>query len=133
MKQHYFPAGMIAVAAVLGLTLPSTTAAARAQTTVNVIAGKPSELRFTLSKRTFPHGTVVFRLTNAGALAHTLRICASPKGGSANACAGKVTKLIGHGESVALTYTFRSKGTYEYLCTVPGHAAAGMKGDVTVT
>jgi uncharacterized cupredoxin-like copper-binding protein len=32
-----------------------------------------------------------------------------------------------------LTYTFKTKGTYEFFCTVPGHAAAGMKGDLKVT
>jgi uncharacterized cupredoxin-like copper-binding protein len=133
MRLHYFYAGGIAVVAGLGLILPAAAGAATRTTTVNVIAGKPSELRFTLSKQTFPHGTVAFKLTNAGALAHDLKICASPKGGSANSCPGKVTKLIGHGQSVTLTYTFKTKGTYEYLCTVPGHAAAGMKGDVKVT
>jgi uncharacterized cupredoxin-like copper-binding protein len=133
MKRHCFSAVGIAVAATVGLIVPAAAAAARTETTVNVTAGKPSELRFTLSKRTFPHGTVAFRLTNAGALAHDLKICASPKGGSANSCAGKVTRLIGPGQSVTLTYTFKTGGTYEYLCTVPGHAAAGMKGDVKVT
>jgi len=131
MGRHCFSPGAMAVFA--GLMLPIAAAAARAETTINVTAGKPSELRFTLSKKTFPHGTVAFKLTNAGALAHDLKICASPKGGSANACTGKVTKLIGDGQSVTLTYTFTTKGTYEYLCTVPGHAAAGMKGDVKVT
>ena len=28
--------------------------------------------------------------------------------------------------------TFKKKGKYPYLCTVPGHAAAGMKGVFTV-
>ena len=28
--------------------------------------------------------------------------------------------------------TFTAPGTYEYLCTVPGHAAGGMKGLLTV-
>jgi uncharacterized cupredoxin-like copper-binding protein len=31
-----------------------------------------------------------------------------------------------------LTVTFTAPGTYEYLCTVPGHAAAGSKGLLTV-
>jgi uncharacterized cupredoxin-like copper-binding protein len=34
---------------------------------------------------------------------------------------------------VTLPYTFAKPGTYEYLCTVPGHAAAGMKGDLKVS
>jgi uncharacterized cupredoxin-like copper-binding protein len=28
--------------------------------------------------------------------------------------------------------TFAKKGRYPYSCTVPGHAAAGMKGTFTV-
>jgi uncharacterized cupredoxin-like copper-binding protein len=28
--------------------------------------------------------------------------------------------------------TFSKAGTYPYLCTVPGHAAAGMKGVLRV-
>jgi uncharacterized cupredoxin-like copper-binding protein len=27
----------------------------------------------------------------------------------------------------------RRSGTYEYLCTIPGHAAGGMRGLLTVT
>jgi len=133
MKRHCLSAVGISAAAAIGLIVPAAAAAARTETAVNVTAGKPSELRFTLSKKTFPHGAVAFKLTNAGALAHDLKICASPKGGSANSCTGKVTRLIGPGQSVTLTYTFKTSGTYEYLCTVPGHAAAGMKGDVKVT
>jgi len=29
--------------------------------------------------------------------------------------------------------TFKSAGSYEYLCTVAGHAAAGQKGILKVT
>jgi uncharacterized cupredoxin-like copper-binding protein len=35
--------------------------------------------------------------------------------------------------SAYLTVTFTAPGTYEYLCTIPGQAAAGMKGLLTVT
>ena len=31
-----------------------------------------------------------------------------------------------------IVVTFKKKGAYPYLCTVPGHAAAGMKGVFTV-
>jgi len=39
------------------------------------------------------------------------------------------TKTVKHGSVTS----FKTKGTYEYLCTVPGHAAARMKGDLKVT
>jgi nitrite reductase (NO-forming) len=41
--------------------------------------------------------------------------------------------VISPGKTTSVTVTFTKKGTYEYLCTVPGHAAAGMKGDLKVT
>ena len=34
---------------------------------------------------------------------------------------------------LSLRVTVLLKGTYEYLCTVPGHAAGGMKGLLKVT
>ncbi len=33
----------------------------------------------------------------------------------------------------SLIVTLKAKGTYEYMCTVPGHAAGGMKGVFKVT
>lgn len=38
--------------------------------------------------------------------------------------------LTGHDREV--TVKFKKKGRYRYLCTVPGHAAAGMRGVFTV-
>jgi len=42
------------------------------------------------------------------------------------------TKLTGPGESDSVTFTAPAAGTYDYLCTFPGHAAAGMRGVMTV-
>ena len=101
-------------------------------TVVTVTAGKPSEFAFKLSTKTVKAGTVTFKVKNAGALAHTFKVCTSAKGGSANACAGKVTASIAKGKSATLSVKL-TKGSHEYLCTVPGHAAAGMKGVIKVT
>lgn len=111
---------------------PAATQAAKA-TVVSVTAGKPSEFKFTLSVKSVKHGPVIFKVTNKGALAHTFKVCSSSKGGSANSCAGKGTALISPGATATLSITFAKAGSYEYLCTVPGHAAAGMKGDLKVT
>ena len=126
--------GLAALAGAAIWTIPAVAqpAAARA-TVVTVTAGKPSELAFTVSKKTFKAGAVTFKVVNKGVLAHTFKVCSSPKGGSANACAGKVTAFIAGGKSATLKVVFAKKGTYEYLCTIPGHAAAGMKGDLKVT
>jgi len=133
MKKHRVAIGGVALVAVLALVLAALAGAATRATTVTVTAGKPSEFGFKLSTKTVKHGAVTFKVRNGGAIPHDFKICASAKGGTANACTGKVTKLLSPGQSATLTYTFKTKGTYEYLCTVPGHAAAGMKGDLKVT
>ena len=46
--------------------------------------------------------------------------------------AGKKTPLIAPGQTKVLKMTLK-KGKYTYICTVPGHASAGMKGTFTVT
>jgi azurin len=43
------------------------------------------------------------------------------------------TGLAGAGETVEVTFTVPSKtGTYDYICTFPGHFIAGMRGVLTV-
>ena len=109
-------AAIICVACVV-----TAAALARSQATaVAVTAGKPSEFRFTLSKRSVAKGTVTFTVTNRGALRHDFKI------------AGKRTPLVGTGKRSTLTVSLGKTGRIAYLCTVPGHAAAGMKGTLVV-
>jgi uncharacterized cupredoxin-like copper-binding protein len=91
------------------------------KTAVAVTAGKPSELKFTLSKKAAPKGVISFAVTNKGKLSHDFKI------------AGKKTKLLGAGKAATLTVTIAKPGKYPFLCTVSGHAAGGMKGTFTVT
>lgn len=43
------------------------------------------------------------------------------------------TKLAGPGETVEVTFKVPTKaGSYPYMCTFPGHVAAGMKGELVV-
>lgn len=43
------------------------------------------------------------------------------------------TTLAGPGETVEVTFKAPAKaGVYSYLCTFPGHFAAGMRGELTV-
>lgn len=88
-------------------------------TTVAVTLGKPSEFKITLSKKTIVKGVTTFKVTNKGAIAHDFKI------------AGKRTPSLKTGKAATLKATLK-KGKYPYLCTLPGHAAAGMKGTLTV-
>ena len=42
------------------------------------------------------------------------------------------TKLLGPGEEDTISFTPLAPGVYEYVCTFPGHTAAGMRGQITV-
>ncbi len=54
-----------------------------------------------------------------------------PAAGKADVLAS--TALAGPGETVEVTFKVPAKaGAYPYLCTFPGHFAAGMKGEITV-
>ena len=87
-------------------------------TTVNV-TGK--EFSFKLSAKSIARpGKVTFNFKNAGHMLHDFKIN------------GKKTPLIKPGKTAKLTVSFKRKGRYSYLCTVPGHAAAGMRGVFTV-
>jgi nitrite reductase (NO-forming) len=123
-----------AVSAVLAVALCTAfPAAARSDATVvNVIAGK-SGFTFSLSKSSVPHGAITFKVKNAGGFPHSFKLCSKPTSAKANSCVGKGTPLIAPGASATLTVTVARKGSYEYLCTVPGHAANGMKGILKVT
>jgi uncharacterized cupredoxin-like copper-binding protein len=124
---------LLLVAASLVLVAVPVALATRAATTVTVTAGKPSEFGFKLSTKSFPHGAVTFKITNGGNLPHDFSICTAPTKTAANTCARKGTALISPGSSATFKYTFAKAGTYEYLCTVTGHAAGGMKGLLKVS
>jgi predicted lipoprotein with Yx(FWY)xxD motif/uncharacterized cupredoxin-like copper-binding protein len=115
------------------ITTAATAPKATTTTKLSVRAGSPSEFKFTLSKTSVRLGTATFAIVNRGTISHDFKVCSSPKGSLANACAGTASALVSPGASTTLTVHFRSKGTYEYMCTVAGHAAAGMKGTLRVT
>jgi uncharacterized cupredoxin-like copper-binding protein len=104
----------LSVLAVVALAALSLAQIASAATTVQV-SGK--EYSFKLSTKSLAKpGTVTFNFKNAGHMQHDFSIN------------GKKTKMIGPGKTAKLTVTFKKKGNYRYICTVPGHAALGMKG-----
>jgi plastocyanin len=105
----------------------------RAAAAISVTAGKPSEFHFKLSATTVKHGAVTFTVTDSGNVPHDFKICSKPTTTKADTCTGKGTGLVSMGQTKKLTFTFTKAGTYEYLCTVAGHATAGMKGLLKVT
>ena len=114
MKRIVSLVGVVAVAAsgLFALVAYGSSSSATA-TTVKVTA--KDSLRFTLSRKSAPHGKVIFKVTNKGRLKHDFKI------------AGKKTKLLGHNQTATLTVRLK-KGKYKYVCTVDAHAAAGMRG-----
>ena len=107
------------VATAVGITASSVLGApAQAKTTTVKVTA--FDLGFRLSTKKAKAGKVTFKVTNTGSLQHDFSI------------AGKKTPLLGHGKSATLTVTIK-KGKNAYKCTVPGHAAGGMKGTVTGT
>jgi outer membrane protein assembly factor BamB len=91
--------------------------AARAKT-INV-SGK--EFSFKLSAKSIAKPSrVKFNFKNVGHVLHNFKIN------------GKKTANIQPGGKSSITVAFKKKGTFRYICTEPGHAAAGMKGVFTV-
>jgi uncharacterized cupredoxin-like copper-binding protein len=97
--------------------LPATAHPSHADATVNVTA---YDLGFKLSTKTVSRGIVIFKVKNTGQLQHDFKID------------GRKTKLLSHNQTATLRVVMK-KGSYAYICTVPGHAAGGMKGVLKVT
>jgi len=109
-----FAIGALAVVPLAPARTDRQTAAAA---TTNQVKG--GEFFFRLSSKTAKPGKATFVFKNIGHVSHDFKIN------------GKKTPLISPGKTARLVVTLK-KGRYPYLCTVPGHAAAGMKGVVTV-
>lgn len=79
--------------------------------------------------------TVLF--TNDGALEHNWLLISNdvdPLTATAeDALAGATSGEIAAGTSSTFNFTAPAPGTYNYVCTVAGHAAGGMVGSLTVT
>ena len=106
---------------------------------IDARAGQPCEVTFknagTLPKVAMGHNFVLLKL-------HT-NVPAFLEAGPANAATEYIapeqkvnviasTKLLGPGESDTISFDVPTSGNYEFLCTFPGHYAAGMKGTFVV-
>jgi uncharacterized cupredoxin-like copper-binding protein len=89
--------------------------------TATTVQVKGGEFFFRLStKSAAKPGVVTFVFKNVGHVLHDFKIN------------GKKTALTQPGKTAKLVVTFKKKGNYPYLCSVPGHAQAGMEGTFTV-
>jgi uncharacterized cupredoxin-like copper-binding protein len=109
---------LLAIAAVGQVASAGTEQPARATATTIHVSGGEFFFRLSAKSVATPR-RVTFIFKNVGHVLHDFKI------------KGKGTPLIQPGKTATLVVTF-AKGRYPYLCTVPGHAAAGMKGVFTV-
>jgi plastocyanin len=109
---------------VLAFAAPAVAAPTSSSSTTLHISAKAAGLAFSTTHLTAAHGTVTIMMKNLSPLPHDISI----QGNGVN----KKGKLVPKGGTSIVTATLK-KGTYTFLCTVPGHAAAGMKGKLTVT
>ena len=111
----------VAIAALALVPLASAHADKSAAATATTVQVKGGEFFFRLSTKTVAKpGRVTFVFKNVGHVLHDFSI------------AGKKTPLIQPGKTARLVVTLKKKAKFTYLCTVPGHAQAGMKGVFTV-
>lgn len=112
-------AGVAALAALVLAVSAAAGPAEPAQTPLKISVGM-TEFKFALKPKTATKRLVVFALKNNGSVAHDFKV------------AGKKSPIVAAGKTRTLRVTFKKAGRYPFLCTLPGHAPAGMKGVLIV-
>jgi len=97
----------------------TTSATKPAETKVPV---SETEFKISLASTQFKAGAITFAAKNDGRIPHDLAIKQT----------GDKTKLIQPGGTAELKVTLKA-GKYELYCSVPGHEAAGMRLNITVS
>jgi uncharacterized cupredoxin-like copper-binding protein len=108
----------LVILAMTALIVAVSAFAAPAKQSAATITVTATEFKFKLSASSAAHGIVTFKVTNKGKLPHDFKI------------AGKKTPNIAPGKTATLKVML-AKGKFRYLCTITGHAAAGMQGFFT--
>jgi uncharacterized cupredoxin-like copper-binding protein len=121
ITRSIFTLAAIAITSLAVVPLASARSNHQTRVTASTIQVKGGEFFFKLSAKSIAKpGKVTFVFKNVGHVEHDFKIN------------GKKTPLTQPGKTAKLVVTFTKKKKYTYLCTVPGHAAAGMKGVFTV-
>jgi plastocyanin len=102
---------VITALAAAALLTPLASGAPSAKFTVTAV-----DFKFRNMPKTVAAGTHTFTLVNKGGTQHDLKL------------AGKKTKILNKGQRASIKVTLKRGKTYAFLCTLPGHAALGMKG-----
>jgi plastocyanin len=89
---------------------------------ITIPADPTGALAFTFGKATATAGKATFSMPNPAPIPHNLAIEGPVKGAG---------PIVQKGGTSTFTATLKP-GSYTFLCEVPGHAAAGMKGTLTV-
>ncbi|MFM7224297.1 MAG: plastocyanin/azurin family copper-binding protein [Actinomycetota bacterium] len=80
------------------------------------------DIRYDVKRIEVEAGAIEFTLINKGAIAHNLVIEGEEF----------LLDTPSRGKTASATITLEP-GTYEFLCTISGHAQAGMKGTIVVS
>ncbi|HZO31126.1 MAG TPA: cupredoxin domain-containing protein [Chloroflexota bacterium] len=119
-----------------GLAVAPPAAPVQAQAQAAPAASAPAEVKVVATELKFAPPTIQAKvgqpikivLDNKGAIEHDIAfptVKADKPGASLKAVARA-------GQTATLEFTPTAKGSYEYICTIPGHKEAGMKGKINV-
>ena len=116
-------------AGLIGLAAIACQAQSGPGTGANSVEIVMTEMRFTPNRIDARVGQpIVIKIVNHGAQPHDLAFPSAEMPGLRG-----VETLMNPGESTTVTLTFDRPGSYPFLCSIPGHAAAGMTGAVFVS
>ena len=119
-----------------GLAVAAPPAAVQAQAQAAPAASAPAEVKVVATELKFNQPTIQAKvgqpikivLDNNGAIEHDIAF-PTVKADKPGASLKAVAKA---GQTATLEFTPTAKGSYEYICTIPGHREAGMKGKINV-
>lgn len=93
--------------------------------TLEIPADETGALAFASTRAQAEAGSIEVTMPNPSSVPHNIAI--ADEGGELI----EEGPVVGEGESSDLTAQVQA-GTYQFLCTVPGHAEGGMEGELTV-
>ena len=102
----------------------TTAGSGAASQTLELAADAGGALRFDQDSLEANAGEVVIVMDNPSSVPHNVSL----KGGGVD----EQGEVVGKGEQSEVTATVEP-GTYTFYCSVPGHEAAGMKGELVVS